>query len=230
MNEIDEALARLRQLFGQEVEVRQRRAAAMSNWDVKPRAREELVDRLGLEQRAAENQTKEELFRILTFPRQHIASMEKLEEFHAEAGFDKSVFIMTKFPREDPDEQDDSDRALIKVITAVQNAVRNAGYTPRLASDREYHPLLWQNVVLYMLGSERGVAILEDQYRDEFNPNVAMEWGWMRGMRRDVLFLVEEGFDNQRADVSGLTSKRFDWADPDDDIERAVSRWLRPDG
>ena len=120
--------------------------------------------------------------------------------------------------------------ALINLISCVKTAVSDAGYEPRLASDREFHPGLWDNVVLYMLGCERGVAIVEDKYRDEFNPNVAMEWGWMRGMRREVLFLVEKDFGNQRADVSGLISKAFDWDDPRDAVRRAVSGWLQPGG
>jgi hypothetical protein len=31
-----------------------------------------------------------------------------------------------------------------------------------------------------------------------------MEWGWMRGMGRDVLYLVEKDFKKQRADRGGL--------------------------
>jgi hypothetical protein len=88
--------------------------------------------------------------------------------------------------------------------------------------------MLWDNVVLHMLGSKRGIAIVEDKYHDEFNPNVAKEWGWMRGMRRDVLYLVEREFENARADTGGYISKGFSWDDPEADIEREVAAWLNP--
>jgi hypothetical protein len=113
------------------------------------------------------------------------------------------------------------------VIEAVRAAVRREGFTPRMASDKEFHTLLWDNVVLYMLGCQRGIAIVEDKYRDEFNPNVAMEWGWMRGLHRDVLYLIEQDFDSNRADTSGYISKRFSWTDSKEDIERAITHWLK---
>jgi hypothetical protein len=53
-----------------------------------------------------------------------------------------------------------------------------------------------------------------------------MEWGWMRGVDRTVLFLVEKSFDKNRADLSGLISAPFDWDNPEADIESAVKNFL----
>jgi hypothetical protein len=61
----------------------------------------------------------------------------------------------------------------------------------------------------------------------ELNPNVAMEWGWMRGMGRDVLYLVEQDFKRQRADWGGLIECAFDWANPGPDIKAGVKAWLK---
>ena len=49
----------------------------------------------------------------------------------------------------------------------------------------------------------RRQAMVEDKYAPELNPNVAMEWGWMRGLGRRVLYLVEQTFTKKRADWSG---------------------------
>jgi hypothetical protein len=38
------------------------------------------------------------------------------------------------------------------------------------------HEQLWDNVELYLLGCRRGIAIVEDKYLPELNPNVAMDW------------------------------------------------------
>ena len=74
--------------------------------------------------------------------------------------------------------------------------------------------------------AEGGIAIVEDKYIPELNPNVAIEWGWMTGMGREVLYLREEGFDHERADWSGLINYTFEWKDPKKGIESAVTKFL----
>ena len=54
-----------------------------------------------------------------------------------------------------------------------------------------------------------------------------MEWGWMRGMGRNVLYLVEKDFKKQRADWGGLIERQFDWANPGPDIKAGVEAWLK---
>jgi|SRR5271166_3956316 len=72
-------------------------------------------------------------------------------------------------------------------------------------------------------------ALVEDKYLPELNPNVAMEWGWMRGMGRNVLYLVDKDFSKQRADWGGLIESSFEWANPGTNISCGarpkVPRW-----
>ena len=167
---------------------------------------------------------KEEVLRqFLAFPPFHDRHRAQLQAFHADGGFDRSVFIMTKYP----DGEEPKDAALKKVVGAVKQAVARCQHVPRLALDRDYHPGLWDNVELYLLGCPRGIAIVESKYRPELNPNVAMEWGWMRGMGRDVLYLVEKTFDQKRADWGHLIEYEFAWDDPDAAIPAAVHKWLK---
>lgn len=162
---------------------------------------------------------------VVEFPPQHARHSALLEQFHKIAAFDKSVFVMTKFP--DPKKAAVVDQQLADVIQAVRDAVQDRGFVARVASDNQYHGILWDNVELYLLGCCRGIAIVEDKYLPELNPNVAMEWGWMRGMGRDVLYLVEKDFKKQRADWNGLIERSFDWANPAPDIKAAVTDWLK---
>jgi hypothetical protein len=67
------------------------------------------------------------------------------------------------------------------------------------------------------------------------NPNTGnmvdydtMEWGWLRGTDREVLFLVEKDFNMARADIGGLIQDPFDWADPQPGIKKAVKTFLIP--
>jgi len=120
------------------------------------------------------------------------------------------------------------DAELQQVIDTVADAVRASGFVPRIASARDYHGLLWDNVELYLLGCSRGVVILEDRYLPELNPNVAMEWGWMRAATKPILVLAEEKFDKNRADFTGLIQYTFDWANPKPGISDAVTKFLSP--
>jgi hypothetical protein len=161
---------------------------------------------------------------LVRYPPFHGRHFDKLADYYrcASCSFEKSVFIMTKFPESGTA----ADQQLQKIIEAVRGAVTECGHVPRLASDAIFHSQLWDNVELYLLGSSRGIAILESKYKPELNPNVAMEWGWMRGMGRDILPLVEQDFAYRRADWGGLIEHKFEWDKPDSVCE-AVRRWLR---
>lgn len=161
---------------------------------------------------------------LTRFPPYHGRHAPLLETFHQGGLYNQSVFIMTKFP--DPQSQDAGDVRLREVIGAVQAAVARCQHTPRIASENNYHNSLWDNVELHLLGCSRGVAIVEDKHSQELNPNVAMEWGWMVGMGRRVLYLVEKDFQHSRADWGGLIKEPFDWGGDLKDIAQAVHKFL----
>jgi hypothetical protein len=173
-----------------------------------------------------EEQKKSTLADLVRIPPFHYARHSQfLAPFEKKAPYDKSIFIMTKFP----EGNDPVDQELRAVIKAVEDAITECGYVPRIASAQDFHQILWDNVELYLLGCCRGVAIVESKYRSELNPNVAMEWGWMRGMGRSVLYLVEDSFQLARADWGGLIEYRFPWNNPKDKIREAVRKWLGVD-
>jgi hypothetical protein len=168
-----------------------------------------------------------ELDEALTFSPRHLRHRYSLDNFWKDGSYETSVFIMTKFP-EAGKRATAKDAELQGVLDAVSKAVRTAGFQPRVARGVTYHPLLWDNVELHLLGCARGVAIVEDTYLPELNPNVAMEWGWMRATTKPVLFLIEETFTKMRADLEGLCNAVFSWADPDPGISVAVAEFLQP--
>jgi len=174
------------------------------------------------------------LAQLLRYPPFHDRHLNFLDQFHEkltpqneQKPFEKSVFIMTKFPELDNGKpKSAADAELQTLIDTVRAAVSQSGFIPRVANDHEFHQMLWENVELYLLGCSRGIAILESKYRPELNPNVAMEWGWMRGMGKEVLMLVENSFSYMRADWGGLLEHKFPWDTPDPAISGHVSTWL----
>ena len=165
---------------------------------------------------------KKLLDELVHFPPHTVEHFANLKQFHQASPYEKSVFVITKFPCNNSP----VDAQLAKVIKAVRGAVANAGFFSHLASDRTYNPMLWKNVEFYLLACSRGIAIVESKHTAELNPNVTMEWGWMRGTDRPVLFLVEQTFDKSRADLSGLIQELFDWNNPEPGIESAVKKFL----
>jgi hypothetical protein len=160
---------------------------------------------------------------MLAFPPHHIRHSALLDAFWEDGSYETSVFVMSKFV-DGADAVKDAE--LERVLDAVTDAIAAAGYKPRIAQAKSYHEWVWDNVELHLLGCRQGVAVVEDRYRAELNPNVAMEWGWMRGMGKPVLYLVENAFRHARADFQGLVERRFSWDDPAIAIGPAIEEWL----
>jgi hypothetical protein len=166
------------------------------------------------------------VYRNARYSRLHDEYQLALEKFHAIAPYESSIFVMTKYPNLDPKTQTDDDRKLERVIDVVKKAINANGYVSRIADDRPFHNILWKNVEIYLLGCSKGVAIVENKYGADVNPNVAMEWGWMRASSKDVLYLLERDFKNNRADFTPFLSKGFEWDYPEKDIEAAINGWF----
>jgi hypothetical protein len=195
--------------------------------DLIPSARAELATALA---KICDDPNPNIVYRKARYARQHEEYLTALEAFHAIAPYENSFFIMTKYPNLDPRTQTENDRKLERVIDTVKQTLRIHDLTPRLAADKFFHPILWKNIEVYLLGCSRGIAIVENKYDGEVNPNVAMEWGWMRAAGRDVLYLLDSEFKNERADFTGFLSERFSWDFPEKDIQAAVAKWLPKSG
>ena len=217
MFDAEETIKALRVLFDREREERDKRKKRYKELDSFQEEIQEKIDRLlSQEIRAAIDD-------IARYPPWHSRHDKKAQELLSKADYNPSVFVMTKFPEGVTDE----DKKLGKIIEAVSNAVRDCEFVPHIASERQLHSILWDNVELYLVCCRLGIAIIEDRYKPELNPNVALESGWMRGMGKDVLYLMEKDFDHNRADWSGFLTYSFSWDDPEDDIKRHVKQWLK---
>lgn len=120
---------------------------------------------------------------------------------------------------------------LLKTLyRSVEAELARFGLVARRADNRTHRKELWDNLSVYMLGCKYGVALLEDRVKDEFNPNVALEYGFLRALGRDVVLLRDEGFSNNRADVIGTIAKPFKISDDDivdeTSVRDAIETWM----
>jgi len=146
-----------------------------------------------------------------------------IERMNGDVPFEKSVFLMTKFP----DKPGDSlkDRQLDSLTTAIEEALKPYGLTMRRADRRNYASSnqLWDNARIHMLGCRYGIAVLESKYKDEFNPNVALEYGFMNALGREVILLIEESFKHRRADIVGTLGKTFKLSGKPGEMKKSVA-------
>ncbi|GGM73901.1 hypothetical protein GCM10007977_089340 [Dactylosporangium sucinum] len=134
--------------------------------------------------------------------------------------YEDNVFLMTRF--------DPANKFLATLDATIRQTLRGKDLNPVRADDKMYMPdrNLWNNVCVYMLCCGKGVAILEDRAADEFNPNVALEYGFMRALNRPTLLLADKGFRNLRADIIGTLREQFDLLDIENTVPEALERWL----
>jgi len=135
--------------------------------------------------------------------------------------YNKNIFIMTRFSP--------GNRLLEKLDNTIREVLKSYGLNPLRADDKMYmrDRNLWNNVCVYMHCSKYGIAILEDRISDEFNPNVALEYGFMRALNKPTLLLADIGFRNLRADVIGTLRETFDITDIENSLNAPIERWLR---
>jgi hypothetical protein len=135
-----------------------------------------------------------------------------------------SVFVMTKYPDGENPQRDEELQTLLGI---VESSISDCGFEPLLANQTSVHANLWENVECHMLTCSHGVAIVESKFKSDLNPNVAMEWGWMRAMRKPVLWLIEKDANAVPVDVAGLIRARFDWLNPQADIPTLIKNYFQ---
>lgn len=135
--------------------------------------------------------------------------------------FEKNVFIMMKF---------DKDNSQLKEIeTELRSLLKEKGFNPLRADDKVYPKDrdLWNNVCTYMICCKQGIAVLENKSKDEYNPNVAIEYGFMRALNKRALLLAEKNFPLARADVVGKLREKFDIDDIKTSICNPIEKWIK---
>jgi len=134
--------------------------------------------------------------------------------------YNKNVFIMMKF--------DEKNIQLKKLEKEIRTIFKNHGYNPVRADDKVYPKDrdLWNNVCVYMICCKQGIAILENKIKLEYNPNVAIEYGFMRALNKRALLLADNSFPKDRADIVGKIREKFEF-DNETTVKEPIEKWLK---
>lgn len=147
---------------------------------------------------------------------------DSLKRFHAaHRNASSTCFIMMRFGKTP---------VHAKIEAAIKKALKKHGLTGVLARDREFHDDLYANIQTYMHGCEFGIAVFERLESDEFNPNVALEVGYMMGLRKQVLLLKDRTLTALHTDLVGKMYREFDPQEPGKTIPAQIDSWLSDKG
>ena len=127
------------------------------------------------------------------------------------------AFILMQFRDTKPHE---------RIVQAIKDGLAAHGITGVRADDKEYHEDLFPNVQTYMNGCGMGVAVFEQIEARSFNPNVALELGYMYAMGKPLCLLKDKNLTTLHSDLVGKLYREFDSYDPAGTIPPTLSRWL----
>jgi|GEM_PF-1238515 len=134
---------------------------------------------------------------------------------------DKNVFLMMRFRAGDQYEE---------IVRVLRDSFRAYGLNVIRADDKDYTGDLWENVCLYMLGSRFAIAVFEEIDQREFNPNIALELGFMMAQNKRCLILKDQRMPRMPTDIVGKLYREFDTYNITDSVQRCVEQWAKDIG
>jgi len=137
-----------------------------------------------------------------------------------DAPLPRSVFVMMRYGGTEQS---------AAIEQSITDTLKSYGLVARLAKDKAYSDDLWENARVYMHASRYGIAIFEEIDQRAFNPNVAMEVGYMYALGRRLLLLKERRMPAMPTDIVGRIYRSFDSYKIPETMGREVRQWIERD-
>jgi hypothetical protein len=134
---------------------------------------------------------------------------------------ERNVFLVMRFKEEAP---------FPDIVEAVRRTCGERGLDVLRADDKEYTEDLWDNVLTYMYGCDQAVAIFDQINYREFNPNIALEVGFLRAQCKRVLLLKDIAIPILPTDIVGKIYRTFNTYAALETIPPQINKWLQDYG
>lgn len=137
----------------------------------------------------------------IALPKGHQYISSSLKLFHQDhPNPDNNVFIIMRF----------QDEALFSdILSAIERTCIDHGLNPVRADQKSYSDGLWDNVLTYMYGCNFAIAVFDQINFREFNPNVALEVGFMMSQTKRILLLKDQAIPALPSDIIGKIYRPF---------------------
>lgn len=172
-------------------------------------------------------QNVEAIFNIITegipliqtnLPDRHHYIYQYLKSFYKDnPNFDKNIFLIMRFMDSPP---------FPEIIKSIEITCKNHDLNLVRADYKNYTDDLWDNILTYMYGCKYAIAIFDQINYREFNPNVAIEVGFMLAQTKRVLLLKDQSIPALPTDIVGKIYNSFNTYQPEQTIPPQLEKWF----
>ena len=117
----------------------------------------------------------------VNYPLEITESLQRFIKDHPD--YQRNAFVMMKFGETE---------AHKSIVDSIYSTLNRYGIIALRADGKEYHDDLFPNVLTYIYGCRFGIAVFERLEQDDFNPNVSLEVGYMRALRKPICLLKDK--------------------------------------
>ncbi len=133
----------------------------------------------------------------------------------------RNVFLAMRFTDEAP---------FPEIVEVIRETCAKNGLVVLRADDRAYTDDLWDNVMTYMYACRSAIAVFDQINYREFNPNVALEAGFLLAQRKRVLLLKDKAIPALPTDIVGKIYRPFDTYQSRQTIPPQIDKWVHDCG
>jgi hypothetical protein len=140
-----------------------------------------------------------------------------IEKFLSNNFKQKNVFIMMRYRECEQ---------YLKIERVIKNKLSECGLKGHLARDFWYSKDLWDNVRIYMLACDLGIAIFDEIDSRDFNPNISIELGFFEALGKEALLLKDKRMPTLPIDFCGYLYRDFDTYKIKKSISEQLFSWI----
>lgn len=116
---------------------------------------------------------------------------------------------------------------LNKVYEIIKDIFASKGYSAIRADEKEFTNDLWENVRVYLECCNVAVAVFDKNDQDNYNPNVAIEVGYMLSKGNKVCLLKDKKLPKLSSDLISKMYKEYDSDDVEGTLPEQLELWIR---
>lgn len=150
-------------------------------------------------------------FKMSYMPMYSDAEMKFYEKYRHNA-----IFVIMPFREE-----------LNKVYEIIKDIFASKGYLAIRADEKEFTNDLWENVRVYLECCNVAVAVFDKNDQDNFNPNIAIEVGYMLSKGNKVCLLKDKKLPKLPSDLISKMYKEYDSDDVEGTLPEQLGLWIR---
>jgi hypothetical protein len=156
---------------------------------------------------------------MTTIPPEITDSLRRFQNEHPDPS--RACFLMMRFG---------TTKGHNQITDTIKQVLSSCGIQGLRADDKQYNDDVFGNIRTYLHGCGFGIAVFERLEKDDFNPNVSLEVGYLLALGKPVLLLKDKTLQQLHTDLVGKLYRVFDPQDIAATIPIEVAKWMKDKG